>query len=150
VNLLGTAGGLYVNRGPPSGSSDTLSRFEGAEPSSTDRYGRPACGTSHTSDGEVCRNLGIRAALGARPSDVRRDILGEGGLLVAVGLGVGAMATLFSRPWLDANLFPSAISEPAAVGVATAGVILAATVSTIVPAVCASRIDPIRAMRERS
>jgi predicted permease len=94
--------------------------------------------------------LGIRAALGARPSDVRRAILGEAGLLVAVGLGAGAMVTLFSRPWLDANLFPSGISEPAAVGLAAAGLILAATVSTIVPAVRASRIDPIRAMRERS
>jgi putative ABC transport system permease protein len=94
--------------------------------------------------------LGIRAALGARPSDVRRDILGEAGLLVAVGLGAGAMVTLFSRRWLDTNLFPSGISEPAALGLAAAGVILAAAVSTIVPAVRASRIDPIQAMREQS
>src|SRR6185503_9307095 len=60
--------------------------------------------------------LGIRAALGARPSDVRRTVLREAALLVVVGVASGAAFSLFVRPWLDANLFPGGTSETAAAG----------------------------------
>ncbi|MEP6916028.1 MAG: ABC transporter permease [Acidobacteriota bacterium] len=93
--------------------------------------------------------LGIRAALGARPSDVRRAVVREAGLLVAAGLGSGAAVSFLVRPWLDANLFPVGVSEPAAAVLAGAAVVLAAAISTIVPAVRASRVDPVRALTGR-
>ena len=58
--------------------------------------------------------LGIRAALGARPSDVRRTVLREAALLVVAGVAAGATVSLLVRPWLDANLFPGGVSESAA------------------------------------
>jgi len=93
--------------------------------------------------------LGIRAALGARPSDVRRSVLREAALLVFVGVASGAAVSVFARPLLDANLFPSGVSESAAAILAGAGVVVAAAISTIVPAIRASRVDPIRALAGR-
>jgi ABC-type antimicrobial peptide transport system permease subunit len=93
--------------------------------------------------------LGIRAALGARPSDVRWTVLREAALLVVVGVASGAAFSLFVRPWLDANLFPGGTSETAAAVLAGAGVVLAATISAIVPAARASRVDPVRALAGR-
>jgi ABC-type antimicrobial peptide transport system permease subunit len=93
--------------------------------------------------------LGIRTALGARPSDVRRAVLNEAALLVIAGIACGAAISLFIRPLLDPNLFPAGINESLAAVLAGAGVVLAAAVSTIVPAVRASRVDPVRALAGR-
>ena len=93
--------------------------------------------------------LGIRAALGARPSDVRRTVLREAALLVVGGIAAGATVSLLVRPWLDANLFPVGVSESAAAMLAGAGVVVVATISTIVPAARSSRVDPVRALAGR-
>ena len=93
--------------------------------------------------------LGIRAALGASPSEVRWAVVREGALLVAVGVASGAAVSAFVRPLLDANLFPVGVSEAAAVALAAAGIALVAAVSTIVPAARASRVDPVRALAGR-
>ena len=93
--------------------------------------------------------LGIRAALGARPSDVRRTVLREAALLVVGGVAAGATVSLLVRPWLDANLFPVGVSESAAAILAGAGVVVVAAISTIVPAGRASRVDPVRALAGR-
>ena len=53
------------------------------------------------------------------------------------------------KPLLDANLFPIGVSQSAAVALAGAGVVLTATISTIVPAIRASRVDPVRALAGR-
>jgi ABC-type antimicrobial peptide transport system permease subunit len=93
--------------------------------------------------------LGIRAALGARPSDVRRTVLREAALLVVAGVAAGATVSLLVRPWLDAKLFPGGVSESVAAVLAGVGVVVAATISTIVPAARASRVDPVRALAGR-
>ena len=93
--------------------------------------------------------LGIRAALGARPSDVRRTVLREAAALVAASVASGAVVSILALPWLDANLFASGVSGPAAVILAAVGVVAAATISTIVPASRASRVDPVRAIAGR-
>jgi ABC-type antimicrobial peptide transport system permease subunit len=93
--------------------------------------------------------LGIRAALGAGPGDVRGAVIREAAGLLVAGLVFGAMAALLLRPWFDANLFPPGISEPAAAAAAAAGLALATAIAAIVPAARASRVDPIRAMAGR-
>jgi len=93
--------------------------------------------------------LGIRAALGAGPGDIRGTVIGEATRFLAAGLGVGSIVALLVRPWFDANLFPTGISEPAAAAAAAASVALATAIAAIVPAARASRLDPIRAMSER-
>ncbi|HEY7058636.1 MAG TPA: ABC transporter permease [Vicinamibacterales bacterium] len=93
--------------------------------------------------------LGIRAALGARPSDVRRTVLREAALLIVLGVASGAAVSLFVRPLLDANLFQVGVSESVAATLAGIAVVLAATISTLVPAARAARIDPVRALAGR-
>lgn len=93
--------------------------------------------------------LGIRAALGARPSDVRRAVLRESALLVVAGIISGATVSLLISPWRDASFFQIGVSQSAAVLLAGVTVVLAATISTVVPAIRASRIDPVRALAGR-
>ena len=93
--------------------------------------------------------LGIRAALGARPADVRGAVVREGALLVAAGIACGAVIGTIARPWLDANLFANGVNQSAAAILAAVGVGLAATFSTIVPAARAAGVDPVRAISGR-
>ncbi len=93
--------------------------------------------------------LGIRAALGARPSDVRRTVMGEAALLVVMGLACGAALSVFALPWLDADPLTTGASYAAAAATAAGVVLVGATASTIVPALRASRVDPVRALAGR-
>src|SRR3954470_1781714 len=93
--------------------------------------------------------LGIRAALGARPADVRRDVGRESALLVLAGVAGGAAIATIVRPWLQPDLFPRGLNESAALAIAGGGVLIAAAISTLVPAARASRVDPIRALTGR-
>jgi len=93
--------------------------------------------------------LGIRAALGARPADVRRHVLTEAAVLLAVSIVAGCGVSVYVRPWLDANLFPSGVSEWTAVAAAAVGLALAAAISSVGPATRAARVDPLRAMSGR-
>jgi putative ABC transport system permease protein len=93
--------------------------------------------------------LGIRAALGARPSDVRRSVLGDAALLIVIGIASGATISLFIRPLLDPHLFPAGVNESAAAILAGGAVVLVAAISSILPAIRASRIDPVRALAGR-
>jgi ABC-type antimicrobial peptide transport system permease subunit len=68
---------------------------------------------------------------------------------VITGVIAGAVVSVLSRPWLDANLFPAGVSHVVAALLAGAGVVLAAAVSTLVPAARASRVDPVRALAGR-
>jgi len=93
------------------------------------------------------REIGLRMALGAAPGRVRGMVLrqvgvmtavgGVAGLAAAVGLGVAARALLFEIKGYDPGVLAGAIVALAAVAI-TAG---------IVPALRASRIDPIQALR---
>ena len=93
------------------------------------------------------REIGIRVALGAQPRDVLRLILGQGLLLVFIGLAIGvgaaiAMARVLSRflPLVDSTdwiLFASVSAELAAL--ALAACYLPARRATRVPVMSALR-----------
>jgi putative ABC transport system permease protein len=88
--------------------------------------------------------LGVRTALGARPLDLGTGLLSEGARLVAIALPIGA--ALFAWAWRalrethDASPWRSLLM---AAGILT----VTALVSTLIPALRASRIDPIKALR---
>jgi predicted permease len=95
------------------------------------------------------RELGVRAALGASPADLRRMVLRQGawlsGVAVVMGLGVAWLATQS----MAALLFEVRPGDPwtfAAVAVVLSSVALLAT---WLPARAATRVDPIRALREQ-
>ncbi len=94
------------------------------------------------------REIGIRMALGARPADVRRMLLVEGGRLAASRRGARASpARCCSTRAMAALLFgvgPRDLLTFASVPAVLAAVALAAT---FFPARRASRVDPVTALR---
>ena len=91
--------------------------------------------------------IGIRMALGAKQSDVLRQILGESMKMTMTGILIGLLAAMGLTRLMSNLLFGVSATDPltfAAVGIVLAGVALAACV---VPARRAMRVDPIVALR---
>jgi putative ABC transport system permease protein len=94
------------------------------------------------------REIGIRTALGGRPADIRRLILGQGLSLVIRGLALGIVLSLAAGRLLESLLFqvkPADAGNFAAVSALLASVGLLAG---FLPARAASRIDPSVALRD--
>jgi len=93
------------------------------------------------------REIGIRIALGAQQNNVMRLILGEGMLVILIGLTIGLASSLVLTRFLSSLLFGVTATDPitfAAVAVLLAVVALAAC---YIPARRAMRVDPIVALR---
>ena len=93
------------------------------------------------------REIGVRMALGAAPSDIRRMFLmSSGRLLVAGGLlGVGA-AALMARS-IQSMLFGVSALDPLTYGSVLVLVLATAFIATWFPARQASRVNPTVALR---
>jgi putative ABC transport system permease protein len=93
------------------------------------------------------REIGTRMALGAQHSDVMRLVLGEGMLVILIGLGVGLGGSLASTRVLSSLLFGVTATDP----LTFAGVItllaLVALAACWIPARRAVRVDPMTALR---
>jgi predicted permease len=93
------------------------------------------------------REIGLRLALGAEPTRVRRMVMKQVGWMVAVGVPVGIGAALFVGDLARSLLFGLAPTDPFAA--AGAAVVLAVAVlgASYWPARRASRVDPVVALR---
>lgn len=91
--------------------------------------------------------IGIRAALGAGAGEILRLILRGGMLMTAAGLALGLVGALGIARLLKALLFGVGSWDP--LTVAAAGLLLAAAalVACYLPALRASRVDPVTALR---
>jgi ABC-type antimicrobial peptide transport system permease subunit len=90
--------------------------------------------------------IGVRMALGATPRGVLRLIVGEGMTVVLIGIGTGVVAGLALGQTVSSLVFGVPVRDPltfACVAAALAGVALAACT---IPALRASRVDPIGAL----
>lgn len=91
--------------------------------------------------------FGVRLALGASPSRVRRDALWSGLTPVMIGVAAGiVMAFGFARA-LARFLYGVSPSDPASFAIAVGALTVAAALAAIVPAVRAARTDPMAALR---
>ena len=93
------------------------------------------------------QEIGIRLALGAETSQVRRMVLWQGLRLIAVGLVVGSAAALGLARFLSAVLFGVQPWDPAVFVVVPALLTVVAIAAVWVPALRASRVNPIEALR---
>ena len=94
------------------------------------------------------RELGIRAALGARPQDLLRLVLRQGLGTTIVGLAVGLVAAGLLMRFVTTLLYGvSAADLPTYIGV-PALLLVVAGAACIVPAGRAARLDPLRALRQ--
>lgn len=94
------------------------------------------------------RELGLRMALGARPANLLRLVMSRGLALTAGGVVLGAVAALSLTRLLGYLLYKVSPRDPLAFGVAFAMMAIAALAACFVPAWRATRIDPVRALRD--
>ena len=93
------------------------------------------------------REIGVRLAVGARPADVFRLVVGRGLALAFVGVLLGlAAAALLSRA-LEAMLFNVAPHDSITFAASAAVLLAAAAAASVLPARRAARMDPIAALR---
>jgi predicted permease len=91
--------------------------------------------------------IGVRLALGARPADVVRMIVGQGGVTAGAGLLVGLLAARAFGHFMDALLFGVQARDPATYTVVALGLGLLVVAATWLPARRAARLDPVSALR---
>jgi predicted permease len=104
-------------------------------------------GVMSFSVGQRRREMGVRMAIGARPADVLRLVLGQGLRQVAIGLGIGIVLAILLARAIAVSLFQVGSSDPLtfiAIIIILLGVAL---VACGLPALRATRIDPIEAFR---
>ncbi|HEY0760962.1 MAG TPA: ABC transporter permease [Pyrinomonadaceae bacterium] len=99
------------------------------------------------------RELGIRMALGALQRDILRMVIGQGMMLVIVGLGIGlllsiALTRLLTSSLLELDLpLPVSATDPLTFVIVTFVLALVALVACFVPARRATKVNPIDALR---
>ena len=93
------------------------------------------------------REIGIRLALGARPGDIWRRVLGRGMALAAIGAVAGIGGALALTRLLGDLLFGVQASDAATLAGATLALAAAAGLACAIPAGRASRVEPMVALR---
>jgi len=94
------------------------------------------------------REIGVRIALGATARDVITDVLGHGLRLATLGLSVGIVLALVASRLMAAMLFQTSPIDAATYAGAAALLAVIAIAASLIPAVRASRVDPIVALRD--
>jgi predicted permease len=94
------------------------------------------------------REIGVRMALGARPLDVTRMILGRGLKLSAIGLVTGAVLAGALGILLRTLLFGVTPAAPLVYAGTAATLIIVALAACVIPAQRAARVDPVVALRD--
>ncbi len=93
------------------------------------------------------KELGVRMALGARPASVIWLVMREVLLLLAIGLAVGIPAAIGLGRFVAAQLYGIKANDPMIAAVTVLTLAAVACLAGWIPALRASRIDPILALR---
>jgi ABC-type antimicrobial peptide transport system permease subunit len=87
-------------------------------------------------------------ALGANPQGVLRMVMSRGLLLALSGIAAGLAIALAAAPLIAPMLYRVSPADPVSITGAALFLIVVAIVASLVPALRATRIDPILALRE--
>jgi putative ABC transport system permease protein len=93
------------------------------------------------------RELGIRMALGAEQGGVLRMILGQALSIAAAGGIIGAVAALFAGRAMRSMLYGVTAADPATYVVCAAVLAMAVLAAAVVPALRATQVHPMIALR---
>jgi len=101
--------------------------------------------------GERTREVGVRMACGATGSSVTGLLLRQGLILAALGtvtgLVAGVLAALLFGDSIRSLLYSVDPLDPFTMGIVTVLILAVATLSTLLPAIQAARLDPVNCLR---
>jgi len=94
------------------------------------------------------REIGIRMALGADSIGVLRMVMRRGLLLALSGIAAGLVIALASAPLIAPLLYHVSPADPVSIAGAALFLIVVAVIASLIPALRATRLDPILALHE--
>ena len=94
------------------------------------------------------REIGVRMALGAAPSNIIQLVTRQGLKIVGAGLILGILTGIIAAHFIASTLYGVTATDPVALATSALVLGLAALLACLLPAFRATRIDPITALRE--
>jgi len=91
--------------------------------------------------------IGVRMAMGARPTEIIWMVLKQGMSLTLVGVAAGALGAFALTKALKSLLFGVTPTDPAIFGMVAAVLAVAALAACYIPARRAAHVDPLQALR---
>src|SRR5262245_27428066 len=93
------------------------------------------------------REIGVRMAMGAQPSDIVNLIMSQAGKLVLAGLALGVPIAIGVAVLVRSQLFGVPAWDSAAIGTSLLVLALSAAGAAYLPAARAARVDPSKTLR---
>ena len=93
--------------------------------------------------------IGVRSALGADRAAVVRMIMGQGTRLVVTGLAAGLVGAVLAARVMRSLLHGVSPTDPVALGLTVAVLVVVGALGSLLPALRASRIEPTEALRSQ-
>jgi putative ABC transport system permease protein len=91
--------------------------------------------------------IGVRMAIGARPADILKMVLGQNLVLVAIGTVVGLLGAFALTRVLQGLLFGVKATDSSTFGMVAGVLAISSLVACLAPALRAAKVDPIVALR---
>ena len=95
------------------------------------------------------RELGLRMAFGASRSDILHLVLRRALILAALGIAMGAVASLFAARFITDTLFQVAPLDRSVFLTVTLVLMFVSMIAALAPALRAASVDPMRTLREQ-
>jgi hypothetical protein len=93
------------------------------------------------------REIGVRVALGARPSDILRSVTSQGVRVALVGLAIGGGAAMAALPFASRLLVGVGPRDAATYAGVAVLLTLVALLASGIPGLRAARLNPVEALR---
>jgi ABC-type antimicrobial peptide transport system permease subunit len=93
------------------------------------------------------QEIGIRMALGASSAEVRQHVMGRTVLLASCGIAIGVIGAFALVRLTESLLFGLKPTDPLTFAATIAALLAIAVLAGFLPALRASRVDPIAALR---
>jgi putative ABC transport system permease protein len=94
------------------------------------------------------REIGVRMALGADPQGVLRMVMRRGLLMAFAGIAAGLAISLAAAPQIAPLLYRVSPADPVSIAGAALFLIVVALLASLIPALRATRVDPMVALRQ--
>jgi predicted permease len=97
--------------------------------------------------GSRTREIGVRLAVGASPSSIAQNVVGDALRSAAAGIASGCVLAMASGSMLKSQLVGVTPGDPVTLGVVAGILVTVAAFAAVIPARRAARIDPLEALR---